>query len=409
MITSPGPVPRRQHSPASRFAAAVLVCALLVAGGVGVGYVLGQRQSVAAGDKADLGTFWKAWGIIDKKFFGDTSTEKRLEGAISGMVAGLGDPYTTYLEPKQNKVFQEDLQGSFGGIGSELSVKSGQLVIMSVLDDTPSSRAGLRANDVIISIDGAETADMSFVDAIDKIRGDEGSTVKLSIGREGEEKALAIDVIRDVIVVKSVITDKLGTNKDIGYIKVNQFGQDTSQAFRQALVDAKDSKGVVIDLRNNPGGYLNASLQMIGMVLPQTPTKGDAVLGRRVGVTEKDRDGDKELPAGRDIILDTMPLVILVNEGSASASEIFAGAMKDYARAKVIGVKTFGKGSVQELQELGNGGSIKVTVAKWYTPLGTGIDGTGIEPDMVVELPEDVTASKDDVQVKKALEILTQK
>ncbi|MEZ0286995.1 MAG: S41 family peptidase, partial [Candidatus Paceibacterota bacterium] len=297
----------------------------------------------------------------------------------------------------------------FGGIGSELSVKSGQLVIMSVLDDTPSSRAGLRANDVIISIDGAETADMSFVDAIDKIRGDEGSTVKLSIGREGEEKALAIDVIRDVIVVKSVITDKLGTNKDIGYIKVNQFGQDTSQAFRQALVDAKDSKGVVIDLRNNPGGYLNASLQMIGMVLPQTPTKGDAVLGRRVGVTEKDRDGDKELPAGRDIILDTMPLVILVNEGSASASEIFAGAMKDYARAKVIGVKTFGKGSVQELQELGNGGSIKVTVAKWYTPLGTGIDGTGIEPDMVVELPEDVTASKDDVQVKKALEILTQK
>ncbi|MEZ0287206.1 MAG: S41 family peptidase, partial [Candidatus Paceibacterota bacterium] len=158
MITSPGPVPRRQHSPASRFAAAVLVCALLVAGGVGVGYVLGQRQSVAAGDKADLGTFWKAWGIIDKKFFGDTSTEKRLEGAISGMVAGLGDPYTTYLEPKQNKVFQEDLQGSFGGIGSELSVKSGQLVIMSVLDDTPSSRAGLRANDVIISIDGAETA-----------------------------------------------------------------------------------------------------------------------------------------------------------------------------------------------------------------------------------------------------------
>ncbi|HSI20885.1 MAG TPA: S41 family peptidase [Verrucomicrobiae bacterium] len=409
MITSPGPVPRRQHSPASRFAAAVLVCALLVAGGVGVGYVLGQRQSVAAGDKADLGTFWKAWGIIDKKFFGDTSTEKRLEGAISGMVAGLGDPYTTYLEPKQNKVFQEDLQGSFGGIGSELSVKSGQLVIMSVLDDTPSSRAGLRANDVIISIDGAETADMSFVDAIDKIRGDEGSTVKLSIGREGEEKALAIDVIRDVIVVKSVITDKLGTNKDIGYIKVNQFGQDTSQAFRQALVDAKDSKGVVIDLRNNPGGYLNASLQMIGMVLPQTPTKDDAVLGRRVGVTEKDKDGDKELPAGRDIILDTMPLVILVNEGSASASEIFAGAMKDYARAKVIGVKTFGKGSVQELQELGNGGSIKVTVAKWYTPLGTGIDGTGIEPDMVVELPEDVTASKDDVQVKKALEILTQK
>jgi carboxyl-terminal processing protease len=374
---------------------------------LGAGYVLGKRQAVGAG-KADLTTFWKAWQIIDERFFGDATVEKRTDGAIAGMVGGLGDPYTVYLAPKQDKAFREDLQGSFGGIGAELSVKSGQLVIVSSLDGTPAAQAGLRANDVITEIDGKKTSSLAFADAIDMIRGEKGSELTLTIFRPTEEKPLTIKLIRDIIVVKSVTTDSLLLDKSIAYIKVNQFGQDTADQFRTALQAAGDTakRGVIIDLRNNPGGYLTAAMAMIGMVIPKDGVWTEQPLKDRVGVIERGKDGEENLKMGSDVILAKTPIVVLVNEGSASASEIFSGAMKDYARAKVIGVKTFGKGSVQELQELGNGGSIKVTVAKWFTPLGTGIDGKGVEPDITVALPDNTPTSKEDIQVQKALELL---
>jgi carboxyl-terminal processing protease len=412
MIKDPAAVPlRRTPSTAARFAAALLVCILLLGAGAGVGFEIGKRQNPVVADKADLTNFWKAWNIIDQKFYGDTSADKRVNGAITGMVAGLGDPYTVYLDPTQNKIFTQDLQGSFGGIGAELQAKNGQLVIQSVLDGTPSQTAGLLPGDVILKIDGKDTGKMTFNEAINSIRGDKGSKVVLSIGRAGKDKALDITVTRDVITVQSVKTDSLGKDKSVAYIKVNQFGQDTADAFRTALNQAvaDNKKGIIIDLRNNPGGYLNAALDMIGMVLPKTTDKTEQPLVDHIGVTEKGKKGDDQLPASTEAIVPTLPITVLVNAGSASASEIFSGAMKDYARAKVIGVKTFGKGSVQELTDLGNGGSIKVTVAKWFTPLGTGIDGTGIEPDIKVELPADTTDSKDDVQVQKALEILGQK
>lgn len=406
MLNEPGAAPRRTPSVAGRFAAALLVCVLLVTGGMGVGYALG-REARSSQEKADLGTFWEAWGILDKKFFGDTSVDKRVNGAIAGMVAGLGDPYTLYLEPKQDQLFRDDLQGSFGGIGAELSVKGGRLVIVAALDNTPASKAGLKANDIISEIDGKPTAEMSFVDAISAIRGEKGSTLTLVIQR-GEEEPREVSLVRDTIVVESVTTDTLGAQKDIAYINVNQFGQDTATSFRAALVAAQGKKGLIIDLRNNPGGYLNASLQMIGMVLPKATASTEETLRNRVGVVEKGKKGDSTLKAGNDVVADTIPIIVLVNEGSASASEIFAGAMKDYKRATLVGVQTFGKGSVQELQDLENGGSIKVTVAKWFTPLGTGIDGEGIAPDVTVALPADTAASTDDIQVQKALELLSQ-
>jgi carboxyl-terminal processing protease len=327
------------------------------------------------------------------------------------MVAGLGDPYTVYLNPQQNKVFQQDLQGSFGGIGAELTAKGGFLVVQSVLDDTPAAKGGLLTNDVITKIDGTDTSKMTFVDAVDKIRGAVGSNLKLTIGREGKSGVFDVSLVRGTITVKSVATDSLGIDKSVGYIKVNQFGQDTTEAFRTALkqVVADNKKSLIIDLRNNPGGYLNAALSMIGMVLPTTTTKTDQALVNHVGVLERGKSGEDQLKASSEAIAPTIPIVVLVNAGSASASEIFSGAMKDYSRATVLGVQTFGKGSVQELTDLGNGGSIKVTIAKWFTPLGTGINGTGITPDVVLPLPTDTVASKTDIQVQKALDILSAK
>jgi carboxyl-terminal processing protease len=394
----------------------ITLAIVVVAGASGIGgYYLGTHKSsvnsatTVAG--VDLGTFWKAWGIVNDKFFGDTTdTTKRVDGSISGMVASLNDPYTVYLAPKQNKLFQSGLQGNFGGIGAELEVKNNLLTIVSVLEGTPSEKSGLKPEDIITQIDGKKTADMAFLDAIDMIRGDAGTKVTLTIVRAGVDKAFPVEVTRDTIVVKSVSTDTLGTNKDIAYIKVNQFGEDTVTAFQAALVATKGKKGLVLDLRNNPGGFLNAAVQMIGMVIPATPAGDSTVLQQRTAVLERDKDkSEHPYKATNAPIADTIPMVVLVNGGSASASEIFSGAMKDYQRATVLGTQTFGKGSVQDLVDLGNGGSIKVTIAKWFTPLGTGIDGKGITPDTIITLPDSVTPSKTDAQVQKALEILTSK
>ena len=390
-----------------------LLALILVGVGAGGGYVLGQKEShntELAHTSVAFGSFWQAWDIINDNFFGTKDDTKRIDGAISGMVASLGDPYTLYLESKQDKLFRSDLEGSFSGIGAELAVHGGLLTIDSVLDDSPAQKAELKAKDTIMEIDGVKTSGLSFVDAIDKIRGEKGSTVLLTVGREGSEEPLKITVTRDTITVQSVKTDSIGPDKLVGYVKISQFGDDTTDLLTKALTDVKTSgkKSLILDLRNNPGGYLQSAADAIGMLLPSSVTSDKENLSKRVAVVEKDRDGkESRTYAGKDSILPTLPIVVLVDGDSASASEIFAGAMKDYGRAKVVGVKTFGKGSVQNLLKLQNGGSIKVTIAKWFTPLGNGIDKTGIDPDVVVELPEGVTASKDDVQVQKALEILS--
>ncbi|MEI6478229.1 MAG: S41 family peptidase [bacterium] len=360
--------------------------------------------------QADLGLFWQAWNAIDSTYYGTANDNKRVEGAISGMVAGLGDPYTVYFPPSQNTLFQSDLQGNFGGIGAQLDVKDGLLTIESALDGTPAQKAGLKGGDIIVQIGDKKVAAMSFDDAINAIRGEKGSTVKLTIARAGAEKPLLVSLVRDTITVKSVTSSTLGDKKQFAYIKVNQFGSDTNGLLDAALHDAasKNEKGLVIDLRDNPGGYLDSAVEAIGRVIPRHPTETDSRLQERTAVVEKFKDGSQDVhTASDDPILDTIPMVVLVNGGSASASEIFAGAMRDYHRATLVGTKTFGKGSAQEVVPLSNKGSVKITVAKWFTPLGVTIDGKGLSPDVTVALPDGTPTSTTDAQVSKALEILT--
>ncbi|CAN5158312.1 S41 family peptidase [soil metagenome] len=390
---------------------ALLVVVLLLVSGAGfTGYQLGTHNAGGAvtvsGDRPSLATFWEAWNTLDKRFYGDTSSEKRMEGAISGMVAGLGDPYTTYLAPKQDDLFRSGLEGSFGGIGAELEVISELLTVVTPLQGTPAEKAGLLAGDIIIKIDGTETKTLSFLDAIDKIRGEKGTNVTLTVVRTGKDEAIDIVVTRDTITVKSVSSQNIGTNDEIAYIKLNQFGADTSKLFGEALQKAVDDKkkGVVVDLRNNPGGFLDSAITTIGFVLPEEITSDNEFLKARTAV----RETYKNKPDSRQVatnapIAPTIPMVVLVNGGSASASEIFSGAMKDYGRATLIGQKTFGKGSVQDLVDLENGGSIKVTIAHWLTPLGTEINKKGVLPDKEVTLAEGEKISAQDSQVAAAL------
>ena len=408
---------------ALRILASVLSVALLLGAGGLVGYRYGKYQTLqppatisnaanANGslDGANFGVFWQAWNAIDANFFGKADAQKRLDGAISGMVSGLGDPFTDYLPPTQNKLFQSQLAGSFGGIGAELNVQNGVLIVVAPLSGSPAAGAGLKAKDVIIKIDGTDTGTLNFDDAVNKIRGPKGSVVALTIARQGTDKPFDVKVTRDIVTVKSVTTDKLGATGQIAYVKVNEFGQDTTALFQSALQNVKTAgaKGLVIDLRDNPGGYLQGAADDIGMLLPATVTSDKPMLAKRIAVQERFKDGhEQDDPAGSASVLPDLPTVILVNGGSASASEIFSGALRDYGRAKLVGSKTFGKGSAQNLFPLDNGGSVKVTIAKWFTPLGIGIDGKGLQPDETVDLAADAKPSTSDAQVQKALQLLS--
>jgi carboxyl-terminal processing protease len=366
------------------------------------------NPKAASAKQVDFAPFWQAWNLIDEKFNGDADPQKRLDGAIAGMVGGLKDPYTLYFEPDADKIFRSDLQGSFGGIGAELSYPNGLLTVDGTIDGTPSYAAGLRAGDVIAQIDGKKSTSYTFAQAVLAIRGAVGSTVDLQVLRAGTEDPLDFKIVRNTITVKSVKTESIGDNGSIAYIRVTQFADDTATEFQAALEQAKKDgkKGLLIDLRNNPGGYVDTAAKMIGMVIPQNPTGADKLKNRTV-MLQKYKDGTEEdRTTDQAPILDTLPMVVLVNSGSASASEIFSGAMKDYSRAKIVGSKTYGKGSEQELQQLDNGGSIKVTIAKWFTPLGTGIDGTGLVPDVSVDQPAADNLTSSDTQATKALELL---
>ncbi|MBU6389570.1 S41 family peptidase [Patescibacteria group bacterium] len=406
------------------FLSLLLICVIGVSGLAG--FYVGRRSlngtAIPAGvinpfgsggqtgsGQADFSVFWQAWDLLNQNYYGKLNNTDRLNGAISGMVAGLNDPYTLYLPPSASNLFVSDLQGSFGGIGAELQLKNNNLTIMSVLSGTPAEKAGLKAGDVIIEINGKATAQLGFNDSIDAIRGTAGTTVVLTVVRTSADKPLKISVVRGIITVKSVTTSSIGSGGDIAYIKINQFGQDTDGLLQTALQDAKDTnkKGMIIDLRNDPGGYLEAAVQAIGMVVPLHPSSSIANVRDRVAVIEKHRDGteDKQQATNNPILTD-VPMVVVVNGGSASASEIFSGAMRDYKRATLLGTQTFGKGSVQNLENLSNGGSIKVTIAKWFTPSGVGIDGKGLTPDVTVTLPDSVIPSTSDQQITAAIALI---
>lgn len=346
--------------------------------------------------EVDFSIFWEAWDKLKEKAIVPPETEVMVEGSIAGLLSSLGDPYTTYFNKKDNQRFQDDIQGEFSGIGVEIIMKDNMPTVIAPLSGSPAEKAGLKAGDVFVEVDGISTMEMSFDETINKIRGQENTVVKLKMLREGREEPLSFEIKRENIVVKSVEWNLENYNgKKIEVIKLKQFGDDTEALFSQAADDVIKNKplGIVLDLRNNPGGYLETAVS-IGSYFIESGTI----------VSEKGRnDNKKEYSANGNSKLKDYKVVVLTNNGSASASEIVAGALRDRKNIKLIGEKTFGKGSVQELIDLSDGSAVKITVAKWYTPNGTEINGKGLLPDIEVIRDDDVES---DNQLIRAYEYL---
>ncbi len=350
----------------------------------------------------DFSLFWRVWELLKEKYVDKSSldAQQMVYGAIKGMVKATGDPYTTFFDPKETKSFSEDIQGSFEGIGAELGVKDEILTVIAPLEDSPAQKAGLRSGDKILKIGDKSTTDITIDEAVDLIRGKKGTEVALTVLHEGEQETREITIIRNTIEIKSVKLEFKDPN--IAYLKLIKFGEETSKEFDAAMnqIISRGSKGIVLDMRNNPGGFLDKSVDIASRLI----AKGEVV------VSEEDNAGKKEslYTLGGDK-LSFLPIVVLINEGSASASEILAGALRDDRQVELIGKKSFGKGSVQELLDLPGKSSIKITVAKWLTPKGDYIMETGINPDIEVDLTLDDFNNQRDPQLDKALEIIKEK
>lgn len=349
-----------------------------------------QRLDLSS-DTVDFRMFWDTWNLIKDRYAKQPVDERQMfYGALSGMVASLGDEHSVFMEPVASQEFAQELSGKFEGIGAEIGYKNDKLVIVAPLPDSPAEKAGLMAGDWILGIDEVDTAGMGIDEAVGRIRGDKGTKVKLHVLRGKESEPRVFEITRDTIAVHSVKVSyvKSPAGKDLAVIKVSHFNGDTNNLFMEAVTQAvgRGIDGVVLDLRNNPGGYLDSSVRILGEWIPG-----------EVAVSERYSDGTKDdhRSGGRGRLSDT-PTLVLVDGGSASASEIVAGALQDYAKAVLMGTQTFGKGSVQDLIDLEDGSSVKLTIAEWLTPKGNNINVEGIAPDYVVERTrEDYEADKD--------------
>lgn len=347
----------------------------------------------------DFSLFWDSWIQIQEKYAKSSSVNPQdlVYGAIRGMVASLQDPYTVFLDPKEAKMFLDDVAGSFEGVGMEIGLKKGILTVIAPLEGTPAQKAGIRAGDMILKIGDKNTDGLSTEEAVALIRGPKGSVVKLSVMRSNWEQPKDIEITRAVIEVPSLKWEM--KEGDIAYVHIFQFSEKAARDFQKAAgeIEKSSAKKIVVDLRNNPGGYLEIARYIGGWFLER---------GQVVVVEDFAAEGKKQeyLSQGPSRLL-SLPVVVLMNEGSASASEILAGALRDNRGAQLVGAKSFGKGSVQELQNLRDGSSLKITVANWLTPKGTLINGQGLEPDVKVELGEQDLEEGKDAQLDKAIEI----
>lgn len=342
----------------------------------------------------DFNLFGQVWNELKTKYVNPSKLDdsKLFYGAMQGLVAGVNDPYTVFMPPEQNKSFQDSMNGSFEGIGAEIGVKDNVITVIAPIDGMPAAKAGLRANDKIMAVNGTSTAGWTAEQAVQVIRGPKGTIVTLTIGRAGEKKPFDVKITRGLIVVKSV---KAVIKNGIDTIKISQFNSDTSDLMQQAADAAVKAKvkGIILDLRNNPGGYLDAAVNVASLWV-----KSGSV------VSEKYSDGTKKAYAANgNAELGGLPTIVLVNGGSASASEIVAGALKDDGLATLLGEKTFGKGSVQEVENLPDGSSLKITVAEWLTPGGYNINHQGLEPTIKVVLTDKDFAADKDPQLAAAL------
>ncbi|MFA6193385.1 MAG: S41 family peptidase [Parcubacteria group bacterium] len=350
----------------------------------------------------DFGLFWEAWNLLKDNYVDTTKLDqqKMIYGAISGMVKAVGDPFSSFMNPDESQQFSQDLEGIFEGIGVEIGMKNDVLTVISPLDASPGEKAGLRAGDKILKIGDKLTSDMTVDEAVSMIRGPKGTEIALMILHEKSTSPIEVKIIREQINVKSV---KLEIKNDgIAVIKISKFGDDTTSGMDQAAnqIVSQKAKGIILDLRNNPGGYLEAAIDISSKFIP----------AGKVVVSEEERTGGKkDFSARGGDILGNIPVVVLVNSGSASASEITAGALRDDLGAPLIGKKTFGKGSVQELEKLVGGSTLRVTIARWLTPNGDYIMEKGIDPTIDVDLSDADYNANRDPQMDKALEVIKEK
>lgn len=380
----------------------IFVVCLLVAFGLGLwaGKDVNQNYQVPQSGNIDFSLFWDAYNKLQENFIDPSkiTNEKVLYGAIEGMAASLGDNYTNFFDPSHAKRFQQDLNGSFSGIGVEIGVKKNILTIISPLKGTPGEKAGLKAGDIIVKIDKKNSIDMTTDDAVNLIRGPQGTQVVLTISREGWLAPKEITVTRGIIKVPSIEWSLKDGN--VAYIQIYQFDDNLSSDFKTVAFEILKSpaKKIILDLRNNPGGYLETAKEISSWFLQRDQVITIEDFGNNKEKKTYKTDGSSDL-AG-------YPMVVLINQGSASASEILAGALRDNRGVKLIGMKSFGKGSVQEVLQLKGGSFLKVTIAHWLTPKGDSITDVGLNPDVKVDITDNDAQQKKDPQLDKALEIV---
>lgn len=379
-----------------------------------------NKEPPASLSTVDFSLFWNTWTKIANSYYDKEALDssKLLNGAISGMVQSLGDPYTVYLPPTQNNDFKQGMAGQFEGIGAELGLKNKQIIVVAPLDGTPAQKAGVKAGDAVLKVDSQSTLGWTLSQAVEKIRGKRGTSVALNILHKNGEKPIDIKITRDTITVKSAMgwvkkvkdienikTDAFKnsgkSDERIIYLRLSQFGDNTNQEWLSLVntlslknKNEDNIKGAILDLRNNPGGYLTDA----------TFIASEFLKSGVVAIQEKAGNDKIPFSVSRKGLLTDLPLAVLINKGSASASEIVAGALRDNRKVLLIGETSFGKGTIQQAEDLGNGAGLHITIAKWLTPNGVWVHGKGLTPDIAVSLDE-----KDplrDVQLEKAVEKL---
>ena len=351
-------------------------------------------------DRAGMNTFWQVWGLLEDSYVNGEVLDNQtmIYGAIKGMVRSLDDPYTEFLNPAETKEFEQNLNGELEGIGAELTIKDQALVIVAPVKNSPAEKAGLQSGDIIFMVDGRIVADMTLFEAVMSIRGKKGTSVTLTIIRGSVPDPFEVAIVRDTVNIESVSAEDKGDG--VFYISVNQFNDNTKPEF-DAAVDkliTEKSNSLIIDLRNNGGGYLETAVDIVSHFVNEQ--------GPVVTIKRKYSEDDESFHLTGRPTLTEIPIVVLINGGSASASEIVAAALRDFDRAIVMGEKSFGKGSVQEVDMLDDGSSLRMTIAKWYTPKNVNIDETGLEPDIEVEYTDDHYAAGVDPQLDAAITYL---
>ena len=396
-----------------------ITLAIIVSVSFGLGYVSGFRgykaslsfpevritREIPQNRNVDFDLFWKVWDTLGAKYYDKSKIipSEMVYGAIRGMVSALGDPYTVFLPPQEKKLVQEDLQGTFEGVGIQIGFKGTRLAVIAPLPGTPAEKAGVRAGDLILVIKDESrkinegTDGISITDAVEVIRGPAGTSVTLTLLREGKDEPFEVEVVRQSINVPSIVLEYRGDGDSIAYIKVLKFSAETSSEWEKAvieLVKKTNLKGVILDVRNNPGGYLEKAVEL----------SSDFLENKDTVVIEEGGDGTRnEYKVEKIGRLRKVDVVVLINEGSASASEILAGALRDNNRAELVGETTFGKGTIQEPMDVDGGAGLHITIAKWLTPNGLWVNEGGLKPDIEIEDKED---TEEDEQLEKAVELL---